>query len=54
LALRTLSKIEAIVDEELQAIGCAKLSMPIMLSSEDWIKTGRWTSAGEEVERFIS
>ncbi len=27
--------------------------MPILLSAEDWIKTGRWTSAGDELIRVV-
>lgn len=37
------------IDEELQNIGCSKLEMPLLLEKEDWVKSGRWTSSGEEL-----
>ena len=49
LGLRVLQKITAIIDEELHASGCQKLEMPLLLQAEDWQKTGRWDSTGEEV-----
>ncbi|KAF9910764.1 hypothetical protein BX616_010778 [Lobosporangium transversale] len=46
---RVLDKIENIIDEELENIGCQKLSLPNLLPSENWKKTGRWESTGQEM-----
>ncbi|KAF9390766.1 hypothetical protein CPB97_008455 [Podila verticillata] len=46
---RVLDKIEGIIDDELEMIECQKLSMPNLLSSENWKKTGRWESTGQEM-----
>lgn len=46
---RILTKIEAIIDDELENIGCQKLSLPNMQTSDNWKKTGRWQSAGQEM-----
>ncbi|KAF8937565.1 hypothetical protein BGZ58_002478 [Dissophora ornata] len=46
---RILDKIEAIIDDELEQIGCSKLSLPNLLTSENWKKTGRWESTGQEM-----
>ncbi|KAJ2159173.1 hypothetical protein GGF46_003220 [Coemansia sp. RSA 552] len=45
---RVIGKIEAIVDEEMQRVGGQKMAMPTLLAPENWIKTGRWESAGGE------
>ncbi|KAG0235967.1 hypothetical protein BGW42_004422 [Actinomortierella wolfii] len=47
--LKSLAKIEAIIDEELEAIGCQKLALPNLLPAEHWKKTGRWETAGPEM-----
>lgn len=36
-----IDKITSAIDEELQRIGCSKLSLPLMQSSDLWSKTGR-------------
>ncbi|KAK3813186.1 MAG: hypothetical protein J3Q66DRAFT_442415 [Benniella sp.] len=46
---RILDKIEAIIDDELENIGCQKLSLPNLLTAENWKKTGRWESTGQEM-----
>ncbi|KAG0057861.1 hypothetical protein BGZ83_000048 [Gryganskiella cystojenkinii] len=46
---RVLDKIERIIDEELELIDCQKLSMPNLLTSENWKKTGRWETTGQEM-----
>ncbi|KAG0297327.1 hypothetical protein BGZ96_006891 [Linnemannia gamsii] len=46
---RILNKIEAIIDDELENIGCQKLSLPNLLTSDNWKKTGRWETAGQEI-----
>ncbi|KAJ1827457.1 hypothetical protein LPJ73_008772, partial [Coemansia sp. RSA 2703] len=52
LAQRTLSKIEHIVDQEMQAIGGQKLALPTLLSPHNWEKTGRLMSSGSELFRL--
>jgi len=49
IGLRTLEKIEKIIDEEMRAIGGQKLALPLVLASEYWKKTGRWDSMGSEL-----
>lgn len=46
---RVLDKIEGIIDDELELLGCQKLSMPNLLTSENWKKTGRWETTGQEM-----
>ncbi|KAI8140267.1 hypothetical protein BJV82DRAFT_520391 [Fennellomyces sp. T-0311] len=52
LGLRTLEKIEAIIDQELKAIGSQKLSLPLLLSAENWKKSGRWNASKGEFFRL--
>ncbi|KAJ1663683.1 hypothetical protein EV178_004802 [Coemansia sp. RSA 1646] len=49
MAQRVVDKIERIVDEEMGRIGGQKLAMPTLLSPDNWIKTGRWESTGDEL-----
>jgi prolyl-tRNA synthetase len=39
---RVLRKVEAIVREEMEAIGCQEMLMPILQPAENWQKTGRY------------
>lgn len=52
LGLRTVEKIERIIDEEMQAIGSQKLSLPMLLNPEGWKKTGRWDGSKGEFFRL--
>eukprot|EP00462_Mataza_sp_D1_P022577 CAMPEP_0175126196 /NCGR_PEP_ID=MMETSP0087-20121206/3718_1 /TAXON_ID=136419 /ORGANISM="Unknown Unknown, Strain D1" /LENGTH=222 /DNA_ID=CAMNT_0016408079 /DNA_START=26 /DNA_END=691 /DNA_ORIENTATION=+ len=52
LGLRVLRKIEKIIDEELQAIGCQRTQMPMIMSAQLWKKTGRWDEGGDELFRL--
>ncbi|KAF7723352.1 hypothetical protein EC973_002100 [Apophysomyces ossiformis] len=52
LGLRTVEKLERIIDEEMTAIGCQKLSLPTLLPPENWKKTGRWSGAKGEFFRL--
>ncbi|KAJ1835332.1 hypothetical protein LPJ63_001220 [Coemansia sp. RSA 2711] len=52
LAQRVVAKIEAIVDDEMQRVGGQKLAMPNLLTPDNWIKTGRWDSTGDELFAF--
>ncbi|RIA98654.1 hypothetical protein C1645_731547 [Glomus cerebriforme] len=52
LALRSLNKIEKIIDLEMTNINAQKISLSILLSSNAWKRTGRWNSAGSELFRL--
>ena len=39
---RALGKVEAIVREEMEAIGCQEMLMPVLQPAEPWKKTGRY------------
>ena len=49
---RVMRKIEAIIREEMDAIGCQELLMPVLNPAEIWQETGRWYEIGEEMFRF--
>ncbi|MCR4391562.1 MAG: proline--tRNA ligase [Candidatus Acetothermia bacterium] len=52
LAWRALRKIEAIIREEMDAIGGCELHMPIVHPAELWAKTGRLEDFGSQLVRF--
>jgi prolyl-tRNA synthetase len=52
LGWRVARKIEAILREEMDAIGAQEMLMPIMHPAELWQATGRWDSVGPEMVRF--
>jgi prolyl-tRNA synthetase len=52
LARRSLTKIENILREEMNAIGGQELTMPVVHPAEAWQATGRWYSVGPEMARF--
>src|SRR5215213_9493070 len=39
---RSIRKIEAVLREEMEAIGCQEMLMPVMQPAEAWEKTGRY------------
>jgi prolyl-tRNA synthetase len=39
---RTMSKVEAVLREEMDAIGCQEISMPVLQPAEPWKRTGRY------------
>ncbi|EPQ25649.1 uncharacterized protein PFL1_06786 [Pseudozyma flocculosa PF-1] len=47
--LRMVSKIEAVIRDEMLAIGASHLAMPTLLSSALWRKTGRFQIMGSEL-----
>jgi len=47
LGFRVVSKITQIVREEMDAIGCQEMLMPLLHPREVWDQTGRWESARE-------
>jgi prolyl-tRNA synthetase len=49
---RVMQKIEAIIREEMDAIGCQEILMPVLNPAEIWQETGRWYEIGEEMFRL--
>ncbi len=52
LGYRVLSKIEAIIREEMNAAGALEIMMPALQPSELWLESGRWNDYGPELMRF--
>ena len=52
LGLRVLRKVEAIVREEMNAVGAVELSMPAVQPAELWQETGRWQVFGPQMLRI--
>ena len=52
LGMRSLSKIERIVREEMNAIGSQELLLPIVQPAELWEESGRWDVYGPELARL--
>ncbi len=49
---RVMQKIAAIIREEMEAIGCLEMLMPVINPSDIWEESGRWAVIGEELFRF--
>lgn len=52
LGYRVIKKIENIIREELDAIGCSELLMPSLQPKELWVESGRWEHYGKELMRL--
>src|SRR5688572_26600421 len=52
LAKRSLTKIENIMREEINAIGGQELTMPVVHPADIWKETGRWFQIGSEMGRM--
>ncbi len=52
LGLKVLEKIQAIVCEEQERIGCLKVLMPTIQPAELWKKSGRYEAYGKEMLRI--
>ena len=52
LGWRVLDKINAVLKEEMEAIGSQEISMPILHPAEVWQQTGRWDVIGDEMFRL--
>ncbi len=52
LGLRVLGKIEAIIREEMAAIGAQEVSFPALLPREPYEATNRWTEYGDGIFRL--
>jgi prolyl-tRNA synthetase len=52
LGWRTLRKIEQILREEMDRIGCQEVHLPVVQPAELWQRTGRWQEIGPELAHF--
>ncbi len=52
MGLRVIQKIEQIIREELNNIGCSEILMPSVQPAELWKESGRWDDYGPELLRF--
>lgn len=52
LAQRTLTKIEDIMRQEINAIGGQEITMPVVHPADIWKETERWYQIGSELGRF--
>jgi prolyl-tRNA synthetase len=52
LAKRSITKIENIIREEINAIGGQEVSLPVIQTADLWKETGRWYEVGPEMGRF--
>jgi prolyl-tRNA synthetase len=52
LGLRSMEKVNAIIREEMNAIGGQEISMPVLHPAEIWQQSGRWYDIGEEMFRL--
>lgn len=52
LAKRSLTKIENIMREEIDAIGGQEITMPVVHPAQIWKETKRWFQIGSEMARF--
>ena len=49
---RVMQKIEQIIREEMDAIGCQEMLMPVIQPAEIWQESGRWDAIGDEMFRL--
>jgi len=52
LAKRSMTKIENILRQEMDAIGGQEVAMPVVHPADLWKETGRWYQIGSEMGRF--
>lgn len=52
LGYRVLKKIENIIREELDKIGCSELLMTTLQTKDLWVESGRWEAYGKELMRI--
>ena len=53
LGKRVLDKVEAIIREEMNAIGAQEIMMPALQPAELWHESGRWDDYGPELMRLV-
>jgi prolyl-tRNA synthetase len=52
LGFRTTKRIEQVIREEMDAIGCQEMEMPVVHPAEVWKDSGRYFKIGPELVRF--
>jgi prolyl-tRNA synthetase len=52
LGYRVSARVEQIIREEMDRIGCQELEMPVVHPADLWRETGRWQAIGPEMARF--
>ena len=52
LGYKVIKKIENIVRDELDKIGCSELLMPALQTKDLWVESGRWENYGKELMRM--
>ena len=52
LGKRSLKKVERIIREELDRVGCQEVLLPLVSPAELWQETGRWDFYGKELLRL--
>ncbi|HEX2089201.1 MAG TPA: proline--tRNA ligase [Actinomycetota bacterium] len=52
LGIRTLQRVQRIVEEEMNAAGAQEVRLPAVLPSEPWKQSGRWAAYGDEMFRL--
>ena len=52
LGFRVARRVEQVIREEMDAIGCQEMEMPVVHPAELWRETGRYDSIGPEMTRF--
>lgn len=52
LARRSMTRIEAILRQEITAIGGQEVTMPVVHPADIWQESGRWYQIGSEMGRF--
>lgn len=52
LSLKVMQKIEGVIREELNALGCSELLMPALQPKTLWDESGRWEKYGPEMMRL--
>ena len=52
LGLRSMDKVNAIIREEMNAIGGQEITMPVLHPAEIWQQSGRWYENGDEMFRL--
>ena len=52
LGVRVMRKLEAILRDEMDALGGQEVRLPVVQPAEVWQKTGRWDTFGPVLQRF--
>ncbi len=52
LGYRVSKRVEQVIREEMDAIGCQEMEMPVVHPADLWKETGRWYAIGSEMARF--